>query len=106
HPSGKFLAFHEGNPASGQQNLSILPIDGDEASGWKPGKPTVFRGGQFLKAFAMFSPDGRWIAYDSNDTGRYEMYVEPFPGPGGRWQISSGGANTIMWSRTRPELLY
>jgi hypothetical protein len=47
-----------------------------------------------------------WLAYDSNEAGRYEVYVEPFPGPGGRWQISSGGANTIMRSRPKKELFY
>jgi eukaryotic-like serine/threonine-protein kinase len=70
HPSGKFLAFHEGSPIGAQQSLMILPMDGDETSGWKPGKPRAFVGGPFMKAFAMFSPDGRWIAYTSNESGR------------------------------------
>ena len=54
----------------------------------------------------MFSPDGRWLAYHSNESGRNEVYVRPFPGPGGKWQISSGGGTYPTWSRTKPELLY
>ena len=53
----------------------------------------------------MFSPDGRWLAYSSNESGRYEVYVRPFPGPGGKWQISAGGT-TPIWSPRRRELFY
>ena len=54
----------------------------------------------------MFSPDGRWIAYVSNESGRNEIYVRPFPGPGGKWQVSADGGVTPTWSRARSELLY
>jgi hypothetical protein len=54
----------------------------------------------------MFSPDGRWIAYSSTESGRPEIYVRPFPGPGGKWQISADGGLFPTWSRTRPELTY
>ena len=54
----------------------------------------------------MFSPDGRWLAYWSNETGRQEVCVRPFPGPGGKWQISTGGGNYPTWSRTKHELFY
>ena len=54
----------------------------------------------------MFSPDGRWLAYLSTESGRAEVYVQPFPGPGGKWLISTGGGNFPMWSRTRRELFY
>src|SRR5262249_43591615 len=81
HPSGKFLAFQEQNPES-PPDLMILPIEGDEATGWKPGKPTVFLATPFFEQEPMFSPDGLWIAYQSNETGRTEIYVRPFPGPG------------------------
>src|SRR5207249_3264593 len=53
-----------------------------------------------------FSPDGRWIAYRSDESGRDETYVRPFPGPGGKWQISTGGGTNPTWSRTRHELFY
>ena len=54
----------------------------------------------------MFSPDGRWLAYASIESGRTEVYVRPFPGPGGKWQISTGGGNYPTWSRTKRELFY
>jgi serine/threonine-protein kinase len=105
HPGGKFLAFEEVNPQT-SYDLMILPLEGDEASGWKPGKPTVFLNSPFSEREPMFSPDGRWLAYWSNETGRAEVFVRPFPGPGGKWQISTGGGNYPTWSRTKHELFY
>jgi len=105
HPSGKFLAFQEQSPQT-SFDLMILPMEGDEASGWKPGKPTVFLNSPFSEQEPMFSPDGRWLAYLSNESGRYEVYVRPFPGPGGKWQISTAGGVFPTWSRGRHELLY
>ena len=58
HPSGKFLAFTEANPQT-NGDLMILPMEGDEASGWKPGKPTVFLNSPSAEQEPMFSPDGR-----------------------------------------------
>jgi len=106
HPNGRLLAFHQGNPVSGQQSLMLLPLDDDGAGGWKPGTPTTLVGGPFLKAFAMFSPDGRWVSYTANEPGRFEIYVQPFPGPGTRVQVSSGGGNRAMWSPTGREIFY
>ena len=105
HPSGRFLAFQETRPQTGP-DLLILPVEGDEASGWKPGTPTVFLSGSYGESQPRFSPDGRWLAYQSNESGVVEIYVRPFPGPGGRWQISTGGGTTAVWSRARHELLY
>jgi Tol biopolymer transport system component len=105
HPSGKFMAFFELNPHTGD-DLMILPMDGDEASEWRPGTPTVFLNSPASEIEPMFSPDGRWIAYLSNESGRYEVHVRPFPGPGGQWQISTGGGASPTWSRTRHELFY
>ena len=59
----------------------ILPIEGDEASGWKPGAPIVFLNGSSNEAEPMFSPDGRWLAYHSNEFGQFEIYVRPFTRP-------------------------
>jgi len=105
HPSGKFLAFHEISPQTGN-DVMILPMEGDEVSGWKPGKPKVFLNSPFGETFPIFSPDGRWLAYSSNESGRNEVYVRPFPGPGGKWQISASGGGLPRWSRNRRELLY
>jgi hypothetical protein len=87
----------------------ILPFEGDEASGRKPGTPTVFLSTRFEERMPEFSPDGRWLAYASNESGRYEVYVRPFPGPGSTLPVSVGGSSTTFaasWSRTRQELLY
>ncbi len=54
----------------------------------------------------MFSRDGRWVAYHSNESGRYEIYVRPFPGPGGQWQVSTQGGMYPRWGPGRNELFY
>ena len=105
HPSGKYLAFYETNPQTGN-DIMILPMEGDEVSGWKPGTPTVFLNTPADEQEPMFSPDGRWLAYQSNESGRPEVFVRPFPGPGGKWQISTAGGGYPTWSRTRHELFY
>jgi serine/threonine-protein kinase len=105
HPSGHFLAFYEIRPQTAA-DLLILPVGGDEASGWKPGPPTVFLSGPSVEQQPRFSPDGHWLAYESNESGTNEINVRPFPGPGGRFPISTGGGTNAVWSRTRPELLY
>jgi Tol biopolymer transport system component len=105
HPSGKFLAFRESR-AQNNFDIMILPMEGDETSGWNPGKPTIFVDGPSVDREASFSPDGGWLAYQSNESGKYEVYVRPFPGPGGQWQISTGGGEYPRWSRTSKELFY
>ncbi len=105
HPSGRFLALLELNPQT-RFDILILPLTGDEASGWKPGKPTVFLNGPFAELGAAFSPDGRWLAYASDESGRNEVYVRPFPGPGGKWQVSPAGGFWPTWSQSRSELFY
>ena len=60
-----------------------------------------------LIAFAStFSPDGHWLAYISDESGRYEVYVQPYPGPGGKWQISTGGGGEPVWNHNGRELFY
>ena len=105
HPSGKFLAFYEQTPNNGT-DLMMLAVDGDDSTGWKPGKPTVFLSTTFNEQEPMFSPDGRWVAYQSITSGRSEVYVRPFPGPGGLQQVSTSGGVYPMWSPTKPELLF
>lgn len=105
HPSGRYLAFMEGGRETGW-DIYILPLEGDEESGWRPGQPTAFLATPFSEVEPVFSPDGRWIAYMSSETGQFEIYVRPFPGPGGKWQVSTGGGTFPTWSPGGRELYY
>lgn len=105
HPSGKFLAFVEFEPKT-TIDIMILPMEGDEKSGWKPGKPTVFLNSPFAEMWPAFSPDGRWLAYTSNETGRNEIYVRPFPAGDGKWQVSSDGGSHPTWSKNGKEIFF
>jgi serine/threonine-protein kinase len=69
-------------------------------------KVEKFLGTPFSEADPAFSPDGRFIAYDSNESGRTEVYVRPFPASGGKWQVSDGGGAYPAWSGSGRELFY
>jgi Tol biopolymer transport system component len=60
----------------------------------------------FTEGAAQFSPDGRWLAYVSDESGRPETYVQPYPGPGGKWLISTEGGTEPIWNRNGRELFY
>lgn len=85
--------------------LWMLPLDSDDAARAKPGVPERFPGPP-MESPAAFSPDGRWIAYNTGQSGTPEILVRPFPGPGGPWQVSNGGGNQLFWSQKRRELFY
>ncbi len=104
HPSGRVFAFTAVRQG-GTYDLMILPFEGDGASP-RPGSPRPFFSTPFQEQDPEFSPDGRWLAYSSNESGTREVYVRSFPGPGSKWQISSGSGESPRWSRTKPELLY
>jgi serine/threonine-protein kinase len=103
HPSAKAMAFAVASNTG--SDLMLLPMDGDEASGWRPGTPTTLLAGH-ADLNPAFSADGRWMAYQSNESGPNQIYVRPFPGPGGKWLISTEGGSFPVWSRVRKELLY
>jgi serine/threonine protein kinase len=99
-PDGKVLAYSSiGSGAATGVRLWILPLEGKHES-------QEFAKTGSLQGAARFSPDGHWIAYASNESGRPEVYVEPFPGPGGKWQISVEGGNWPVWARGGRELFY
>ena len=105
HPRRRFLAFSEVVGAS-NLDLMVLPMEGDDRSGWKPGTPTRFTSGPFVEREPAFSPDGRWIAYVSNESGRDEGYAKAFPNGGARSTVSSGGGDFPTWSRVSRELFF
>jgi eukaryotic-like serine/threonine-protein kinase len=76
-----------------------LPLFGDR-------KPVPFVQGKFAATSAQFSPNGRYVAYTSNETGRHEVYVQTFPKATGKWQISTTGGEEPMWRRDGKELFY
>jgi len=89
-PDGRALAFVSEHPTSGF-DIWILPMEGDREA-------QPFLQTRFQEHSAVFSTDGHWLAYVSDESGQNEIYVQPFPGPGGKWQISSGGGTEPVWS--------
>jgi Tol biopolymer transport system component len=99
---GRFLLYRNFNLDSGY-DIWALPLDGN---GKKTGEPLSIVRTPSDERDGQFSPDGNWIAYQSNDTGAYEIYVQPFPGPGPRYQVSKGGGSQARWNRNAKELFY
>jgi Tol biopolymer transport system component len=90
------LAFDERKP-SAERDIWILPKGGD---------PTPFLMTSFDESAPVFSPDGKWLAYVSDESGRSEVYVQPYPGPGAKWPISTDGGNEPAWSADGRELYF
>jgi serine/threonine-protein kinase len=104
-PDGKTLAFVELSKET-SWDIWTLPLAGDNPDDPKPGEPKLFLRTQFTEWAPAFSPDGRWLAYTSDESGNFGVYVQPFPQGGGRWLVSGGGGRGVIWSRTRAELFY
>jgi Tol biopolymer transport system component len=105
HPGGKFLILEE-DVADDDVDLMVMRIDGSDEAGWTFAEPTVFVKAPGAQWDPAFSPDGHWVAYTSTESGRAEILVRPFPGPGGKWQVSTAGGIMPTWSAARPELLF
>ena len=97
-PDGRTEIYSEADPKTGA-DLWVLPLEGDR-------KPYPFLQTPFAEDAPRVSPDGRWVAYSSDESGRNEVYVRPFPGPGGKWQVSTDGGSEAEWSRKGNELFY
>jgi Tol biopolymer transport system component len=93
---GRFLIYNVSDPKT-KGDVWVLPLDGSQ-------KPFPFLHGDFHEVNAQFSPDGCWIAYASDESGRSEIYVTPFVGPSGKRQISTGGGRLPKWRRN--EIFY
>jgi Tol biopolymer transport system component len=95
---GHFVLYgEEGSQTS--RDLWALPIEGDR-------KPVAVVNSPFYEGNGQFSPDGRWVAYHSNESGRYEVYVVPFPAGGGKWKISTAGGISPRWRHDGKELFF
>ena len=101
---GKRLAFQEINPETGY-DLWTVPLESDVA-GLRAGKPEPYLQTPFDERHDSFSPDGRWLAYASNESGSYQVYVRAFPDKGGKWQISNSGGVDPVWSRNGHDLFF
>jgi Tol biopolymer transport system component len=97
-PDGKTLVYVE-RAMSGYFDIWTLPLSG-------PGEPAPFLQSPFDKKEVRFSPDGRFLAFISNESGQAEAYVTPFPGPGEKVRLSSEGARLLQWSRDGKTLYY
>jgi Tol biopolymer transport system component len=94
-PDGRFLVYYVPDPKMGT-DLWVLPLD--------TRVPVAFLKTEANELWGQFSPDGRWVAYQSNETGRYEIYVLPFPRRGGAFPVSTAGGVYPRWSRDGKEL--
>jgi eukaryotic-like serine/threonine-protein kinase len=111
-PDGQLLAFIEVNSTTGI-DIWVLRL-GDPSAGslrdsgqaGQVRKAQPFLRTPFNESVPRFSPDGRWLLYISDESGRYEVYVKPYPGPGGKWQISTEGGTEPAWNPNGRELFY
>ena len=97
-PDGKTLVFRQNRDTTGR-DIGILRLEGES-------EPELLLQTPFDEDTGMLSPDDLWLAYVSNESGREEIYVRPFPGPGGKLQISTEGGAEPLWSRDGGELFY
>jgi len=96
-PDGRVLAFVELNPSNAGDLWCFL-------AGERRAEPYLTT--SFDEILARFSPDGRWIAYVSNESGRYEVWLQTYPRGGGKWQISTDGGNEPVWGPQGREIFY
>jgi Tol biopolymer transport system component len=97
-PNGLFIAYSMIHPETGW-DVWVLPLGKDQ-------KPSAFLNSRFNEGQARFSPNGHWIAYVSDESGRNEVYVRPFPPAAGQWQVSTAGGSQPRWRRDGQELFY
>jgi Tol biopolymer transport system component len=95
---GRFLLYADRNPTT-NWDLWILPLEGDR-------QPVPFLRTRFRETHATFSPDGRWVAFVSDESGTAEVYVQPLRGPGERRRVSSAGGRLPRWRRDGREMFY
>jgi len=99
-PDGARLAFHRISGASDQWDLWTVAVDEEGA------EPTAYLASQFSEMYPAFSPDGNWMAYSSEETGRDEVYIRSYPSARGRWQVSIDGGTHPAWSPSGDEIFF
>jgi len=106
-PDGKRLAYYDFG--AGKAQIWTVPVENRNGL-LKAGEPEQFLKTSFSEQDPAFSPDGRWLAYSSTESGKNEVYVRAFPPPasgqGGKWQISNKGGDRPFWLRNGHELVY
>jgi Tol biopolymer transport system component len=103
-PDGRNIAYMRNDRRSNTGwDIWALPMFPDKSGEQKP-FPVVAT--NFVEVTPSFSPDGKWLAYANNETGRYEVYIQPFPGGAGRWQVSTAGGATPNWRKDGKELFF
>ena len=95
---GRFIAYVTVDPKT-RNDIWVFPLDGER-------KATPFLQSQFNEQSARISPDGRWMAYTSDESGRPQVYVTRFPEAAGKWPVSTNGGNFSVWRRDSRELFY
>jgi Tol biopolymer transport system component/predicted Ser/Thr protein kinase len=97
-PDGRWLVYTVGDLKT-RSDLWLLPLFGDR-------KPVPLLATPFAETEARFSPDGRWLAYVSDEAGKREVYAQPFPATGEKWQVSTAGGSSPRWTSGGRELVY
>lgn len=96
---GKYVLFSTSGDQKTKSDIWAIPMTGDR-------KPFPFVHTEFSESSGAFSPDGKWVAYQSDESGKNEIYVRPFPGPGAKWQVSANGGRSPRWKNTGKEIYY
>jgi WD40 repeat protein len=104
-PDGKRIAALDWG-AGGNPDIWTMPLEEPNSGRPKLGTAEPFLRTATSEALPAFSPDGRWLAYASDESGVSQIHVRPFPGPGGSWQISTDGGTNPIWSRSAHDLFY
>jgi serine/threonine-protein kinase len=104
-PDGTRLSYYQLTPET-SADIWTMTLDLWDPEHPKPGKPEPFQRTPSSEERGAFSPDGRWMAYESNESGTFQIYVQPFPGPGGKWQVSNSSGRDATWSRAGNQLFF
>jgi Tol biopolymer transport system component len=101
-PDGRYLLYSQ-DEQDGSFGLWLLPRSAAPAT---DRKPVLYLKAQGMQSTAQFSPDGKWVAYSCTEAGQFEIFVQSFPNPDVKIQVSNSGGNFPRWRRDRKELFY